>query len=130
MQVELVKADLGNIVKDDIGNTNVINLAWFGLKGGDYGKPWSQAAFNDKTYQIVGDFAGGATVTLQGSNVFVPDLETDDDWVTLTDTNHMAISHSSVGGGQILQNYRWIRAKVVGDAGASIYVYLCGVKGF
>lgn len=91
---------------------NAQSAIWEGLTTNDYGTPWKRSDFSDKTYQVLGDFGTNATVTFYGSNVQNPVLTTDTDWFILTDTTETALSITSAGGGQILQNPLWIRPKV------------------
>ena len=107
---------------------NVLHIKWAGLTTNDYGQPWENPKYADKTFSIIGDFGSGATVVLQGSNVWQPDLTTDTDWHTFTDTTETDVSVTSKTGGQILQNYRWVRPKVTGGTSPSINVYICSAR--
>lgn len=109
---------------------NVQHIKWEGLTTGDYGRPWELPNHADKTFQVLGNFGSGATVTLQGSNVWNPVLTTDDDWESLTDTTETALALTSKGGGQILQNYRWIRPKVASGTTPDLDVLICGTRNY
>jgi hypothetical protein len=109
---------------------NVQHVKWTGLTTNDYGQPWEQPNHSDKTFSIIGDFGSGATVVLQGSNVWNPVLTTDADWHTLTDTTETDVSVTSKTGGQILQNYRWIRPKVTGGTSPDLDVYICAARAY
>jgi hypothetical protein len=103
-------------------------VKWEGLTTNDYGQPWELPSYADKTFSILGNFGSGATVVLQGSNVWDPVLTTDNDWHTLTDTTETDISATSKLGGQILQNYRWIRPKVTGGTTPDLDVLITAAK--
>src|SRR5574343_264614 len=107
---------------------NVQHVKWEGLTTGDYGQPWELPNHADKTLSILGNFGSGATVTMQGSNVWVPDLTSDTDWHTLTDTTETDIAATSKLGAQILQNYRWIRPKVTSGTSPSLNVLICSAR--
>lgn len=107
---------------------NVQHVQWVGGTTNDYGQPWKRADFSDKCFQIKGDFGSGATVSLWGSNEIEPGLANDDDWFALTDTTETALSFTSHTGGQILQNPRWIRPKVVSGTNPVIRVLIEATK--
>lgn len=109
---------------------NIQHVKWEGLTTNDYGQPWELPSNSDKTFQILGNFGSGATVVLQGSNVWDPVLTTDADWETLTDTTETAISTTSKLGGQILQNYRWVRPKVTLGTSPDIDVLICAARSY
>lgn len=109
---------------------NVQNLKWEGLTTNDYGQPWELPNYSDKTFSILGNFGSGATVVLQGSNVWKPVLTDDNDWHTITDTTETDISVTAKTGGQILQNYRWVRPKVTGGTTPDLDVLICAARNF
>lgn len=109
---------------------NVQHVKWEGLTTNDYGTPYENPSYSDKTFQILGNFGSGATVVLQGSNVWSPVLTDDNDWESLTDTTETAISATSKLGGQILQNYRWIRPKVTSGTSPDIDVLITTARNF
>lgn len=109
---------------------NVQTLIWTGLTTNDYGQAWLRSDFTDKTFQIKGDFGSNATCTLYGSNEPIPVLTDDTDWFVLTDTTETNIAATAAGGGQILQNPRWIRPKVTSGTNPSIRILIEATKGF
>lgn len=109
---------------------NVQHVKWEGLTTGDYGQPWENPNYSDKTFSILGNFGSGATVTLQGSNVWNPVLTDDNDWHTLTDTTETDIAVTSKTGGQILQNYRWLRPKVASGTSPDIDVLITSARNY
>jgi hypothetical protein len=112
-----------------VNTGNVQNVSWSGLTTNDYGQAWFRSDFQDKTFQIKGDFGSGATCAIYGSNEITPVLTDDSDWEIVTDTTETAVSTTSKIGGSILQNYRWIRPKVTGGTSPSIKVIIEAVKG-
>lgn len=121
---------MATVVLQTENKGNVQHVKWEGLTTNDYGQPWELPNYADKTFSILGDFGSGATVTLQGSNVWSPVLTTDNDWHTLTDTTETDIAATSKLGGQILQNYRWVRVKVTGGTSPDIDVYISSARGY
>lgn len=118
-------------VKCEAENKGNVQFAkWEGLTTNDYGQPYENPSYSDKTFSILGNFGSGATVTLQGSNVWSPVLTDDNDWHTLTDTTETDIAVTSKTGGQILQNYRWIRPKVTGGTTPDLDVLITTAKGY
>jgi hypothetical protein len=109
---------------------NVQHVKWEGLTTDDYGQPWELPSHGDKTLSILGNFGSGATVTMQGSNVWVPVLTSDDDWHTLTDTTETDIAPTAKLGGQILQNYRWIRPKVTAGTAPDLDVLITSARSY
>lgn len=82
------------------------------------------SGFPDKSVQVSGTF-GGAVLNIQGSN-----NSTDGEngvWATLLDPFNASLSFSSSGLRQILENTKWVRARVSGGNGTtSITVTLFG----
>lgn len=104
------------------------HIRWLALTTNDYGQAWENPINSDKTVSILGNFGSGATVVLQGSNVWNPVLTDDNDWHTITDTTETDLSVTAKTGAQILQNYRWLRPKVTGGTSPSLNVYICSVR--
>lgn len=104
------------------------SVIWEGLTTNDYGVAWKRSDYADKTFQVLGNFGSGATVTLYGSNVQNPVLTSDADWFVLTDTTETALAITSAGGGQILQNPLWIRPKVTGGTSPDLDVLIEAVR--
>jgi len=86
---------------------------------GDTGAPFACPNYADKSIQVVGTF-GGATVTIQGSNMI--DSPT---YATLNDITEMPLTITSAGIKQILENTYWVRP-IISGAGATtnLDVYL------
>lgn len=109
---------------------NVQHVKWEALTTNDYGQPWELPNHSDKTLSILGNFGSGATVTMQGSNVWKPVLTDDNDWHTLTDTTETDIAATAKLGSQILQNYRWIRPKVTSGTSPDLDVLICSARNY
>ena len=93
---------------------------WAGLHTtNDTGAPFLCPHYADKSIQVVGTF-GGATVTIQGSNMI--DSPT---YATLNDATGTALTITSACIKQILENTYWIRPYITGaDANTNLDVYL------
>ena len=102
------------------------------MSGTSTGKPVRLAHYPDKTFQVFTAAAaatyGGATLVWHGS--LEPTADTDhadyatSQWETLTDTNETAISTGVRLGGQILQNYEWVRPVTTGGTSTTILAAL------
>lgn len=95
-------------------------VKWTGFQvAGDTGTPFACPNYPDKSIQVVGTF-GGATVTIQGSNMI--DNPT---YATLNDGTGAALTITSAGIKQILENTYWVRPIISGgDANTNLDVYL------
>lgn len=77
---------------------------WINLRGeGTTGQAIDCGNFADKSVQVTGTF-GGATVTIQGSNIV-----TSPTYATLNDPTGSAITFTSAGIKGILENTYWVR---------------------
>ncbi len=86
---------------------------------GDSGAPFACPNYTDKSIQVFGTF-GGATVTIQGSNVI--DSPT---YATLNDPSGTSLAITSAGIKQVLENTYWIRPIVSGgDTTTDLDIYL------
>jgi hypothetical protein len=80
------------------------------------GIPVSAVGSGDRCFEATGTF-GGATIVLQGSN----DAS---NWYTLKDPGGTAISLTSTGLRQVLENPRYLRPLVSGGSGTSLTAIL------
>jgi len=93
-----------------------------GTWGDDTGRPIDVSAFPDKTVQMSGTF--GAAVVIEGSNdVFGKSV-----WNTLVDPQGTAISMSSAGIEEVLENPYWIRPNA-GAVTAVVVRLVCSRSG-
>jgi len=111
-----------NVIAPTLGNPvrGVWLIKWTGLHStNDTGAPFACSNYADKSIQVVGTF-GGATVTIQGSNVVDSPV-----YATLNDGVGTALTFTSAGIKQILENTYWIRPYITGaDANTNLDVYL------
>jgi hypothetical protein len=117
------------LTTENVGNVQYVT--WAGLTTDDTGQPWERADHSDKCVQILGNFGGTASVTLQGSND--PRVISDPAnavWFALTDPSSTAITKTAAAGEQILENPRWIRPNVTLGTTPSITVIIAATKGF
>lgn len=97
----------------------VVKWEGLGIGGSNVGAPIDLPNYPDKSIQVVGVF-GGATVTIEGSNI--PGVPV---YSTLNDAEGVALTFTSAGLKQVLENTYWIRP-VVTSLGATtdLDVYL------
>lgn len=77
---------------------------------------------SDRSVHVLGTF-GGATMTIEGSNVAAP--AADADWAILKDSAGNNLSFTSAGIQTVIDNVRHIRPKMTGATGTTdIDVYL------
>ena len=77
------------------------------------------AQYPDKTVQVIGNFAGSAEITIEGSN------DGGTTWFELRDITGTALAYLAAEGDLILENPKMIRPLLAsGDASADIDVYL------
>jgi hypothetical protein len=95
-------------------------VKWIGFQvAGDTGKPFECPHYADKSVQVIGTF-GGATVTIQGSNM--KDTPT---YATLNDDGGTALTFTSAGIKKIRENTYWVRPIISGgDETTNLDVYL------
>ncbi len=100
--------------------------SWTHLKlEGDVGRPVACPNLPDKSIQLTGTFGAGGTVIIEGSNMVVDDPSADATWATLNDASGNALSLTSAGIKQVLENTYWIRPRVTVQAVAmDVGVYL------
>lgn len=108
-------------VTDPKGNpTGNFVVKWPGMTGGDVGQPWQAAQWADRNTQALGTF-GGATLTMEGSNVANP-ITTD--FNVLHDGQGVAIAITAAGFIEVNEVPWFTRPKVTGGAGAAIDVIM------
>lgn len=102
---------------------NIISV-WSAMLLNHVGLGILASGFPDKTVQVVGTF-GGCSVVIEGSN-----NSTDGDdgnWSVLVDPFNSSLSFTSAGLKQILENTKYVRARISGgDGTTSITVILFG----
>ena len=91
-------------------------VEWAGLLQNDDGEWKLLGHYNDKSLHVYGTFAGGAAVTLEGSN---EDAPSDPNAVGLTDPTQTPISFTAKGLRQVLENPLRVRPKVTGGDGTT-----------
>jgi len=86
---------------------------------GDTGTPFACPNYPTQSVQVVGTF-GGATVTIQGSNMI-----DDPTYATVNDGVGTALTFTSAGIKKIMENTYWVRP-IISGAGAdtNLDVYL------
>lgn len=99
----------------------VYEVRWEGLATGDVGDAASLPFASDKSIHVVGTFAGGTTVTLQGSNDAEP---TPSVWSTLNDAQGNPLTFTSARIEQLVENPKFIRPSVAGGAADDVDVNL------
>lgn len=111
-------------IRNDKFARSVYVTVWTGLSENDRnGDPESLVQAADRTVQVTGTF-GGATVVIEGSNIAVPNLATNDDWFQLTTPAGTNVSFTSAGGALIAENPLHIRPRVSGGTNTDISVDL------
>lgn len=91
-----------------------MTIEWANLGQGDDGSWYMLGHYSDKCLHVYGTF-GGATVTIQGSN----QDSTPTSGLGLTDPTQTAISMTSEGMKQVLENPLFIRPKITGGDGTT-----------
>lgn len=121
-------ADINPSTEFDFKNTPVfrknILSTWAGMLLNHAGLGVLASGFPDKTVQIVGTF-GGCSVVIEGSNNSTDG--NDGNWTVLSDPFNSSLSFTSSGLKQILENTKYVRARISGgDGTTSITVILFG----
>lgn len=105
------------------------------MSGVSTGRPVRIADFPDKTFHHWDNSSswGGATLVWEGSNDERADPThanyASSEWQTLTDTTETALTFAATdGGGQILQNYEWIRPKTTGGTNTAVTATILAAK--
>lgn len=102
-------------------------ISWT-LVNGEYGRPIEISSFPDKTVHIYGTFGSGGSVTIYGSNNPVDAVGEGVDpasgtWVALVDPQGNAITKTAAAIEQVLENPKYITAKVTaGDGTTSLTI--------
>ena len=97
------------------GNWSKI-FQWVGLKSGDTGEPFPMGSYSDKTIQVEGNFSGGASVSLEGTNNV---NKASPVYFTLHKTDLSHLTFSSPDGFAIIDNPHMIRPNVSGGDGST-----------
>jgi len=99
-------------------DTRVKIFLWETLTDSDTATPVVVAGYQDKSVQVFGTF-GGATVTIEGSNVVSTPT-----YATLDDANDNNLAFTSAGIEEITAACYQIRPAVTGGTAEDIDVYL------
>jgi hypothetical protein len=108
-------AERGYTVDNSISGVKIVT--WSGLQHNDTGKPFTCPMFADKSVQVAGDFGGGGTVLIQGSN-----YANSSAYATLNDPQGNALSITTAKIEQILENTFTVRPSVTGDGSTNLVV--------
>lgn len=114
------------------GSTASFPIGWT-LTNGQYGRPLEISSFPDKCAHIFGTFGSGGSVTIYGSN---NDADFDVDpaggtWAVLVDPQGNAITKTSNAIEQILENPKYITAKVTaGDGTTSLTISINAARSY
>ena len=110
----------------DTFREKTLKFVW-AMTGTSTGQPVRACDFGDKTFQHwdVSASWGGATLVWQGSNDERANPAhasySSSQWESLTDTTETALSFVAAdGGGQVLQNYEWIRPITTGGTATAV----------
>ena len=108
-----------------IGPTNagLIEVTWIGLDTSNRdGSGVLMAKSPDKTVQVIGNFAGSASIAIEGSN------DGGTGWFKLKDITGTVLAFTEAGGDLILENPKLIRPLLtLGDNDTDIDVFLVAV---
>lgn len=103
---------------------------WLAIANGNVGERVKVGNYNDATVQIKGTFGVGGSVTMRGSDMADPDVETAAHWFTITDAQANAITKTAAAGEVHLEAPMWLSPIVTaGDGTTAIDVHLKLVKG-
>ena len=99
-------------------------VKWTGFTlTGDTGAPCACPNYPEKSIQVVGTF-GGATVTIQGSNIVDSPI-----YSTLNDDGGTALTFTEAGIKKIRENSYWVRPSISGTtATTNLNVHLLSQK--
>lgn len=100
---------------------NTVIAVWTGFLGAaDSSNVWAGADYADKTVNAYGDFTGGGSVKLQGTN---DPLQAAASWIDLTAVGGGALTFSAPGMKVMAENPYYIRCVPAGTlAGAAIAI--------
>lgn len=91
-------------------------VTWAGLLNGDTGGPVDLPAFPDRTFQVIGTFGVGGSVTMEGSNAGAV-------YAALTDPQGNAITKTAAAIETVVETPKFSRPNVTaGDGTTSITV--------
>jgi hypothetical protein len=99
-------------------------VQWSNLRNGDDGQWYvlTGAKYPDKSVQVYGTFGTGGTLVIEGSN----QVDTFDNYSTLTDSFGNSLTFAAAGLRQINQNTFAIRPRVTGgNDNTSLTVVIC-----
>lgn len=89
---------------------------WTGILNGDDGNYIEATEYGDRTFQIIGTFGVGGSVTMQGSNDGTNAF-------TLTDPQGNAVTKTAAAGETLMETPRYIRPLcTAGDGSTSLTV--------
>jgi hypothetical protein len=109
------------VVTTDFLEEGVVLAKWGPLANGENGNPAQLRKWPTKTVQVFGTFGVGGSVSFQGSNDGVS-------WATLKDSLGAALTFTSAGLRDILENCAQYRAIVTaGDGTTSLSVWVMAV---
>lgn len=94
------------------GDDSVVLVTWTGLLNGDDGAPVQLIKYADRSVQIVGVFGTGGTVAIEGSN-------NGTDYATLNSVTGTALTVTTAGVRQILENTVLLRPRVTAGDGTT-----------
>jgi hypothetical protein len=96
---------------------SVMLLTWTGLAAaGDIGDTQSYANYGDKTFICAGNFSGGATVVIEGSNDGI-------NWATLSNRQGTAMTFTGLGMNTSQDKPIFVRPRLTaGTGGANVIV--------
>jgi len=109
---------------EPIAGGGVRRVVWTNLHNGDNGQWYvlTGAKYPDKSVHVYGTFGTGGTLVIEGSN----QVDTFDNYSTLTDSFGNSLTFAAAGLRQINQNTFAIRPRVTsGDANTSLTVVIC-----
>lgn len=93
-------------------------VTWGPLGAGDEGAPISMIGSSRRTLQVIGSFAGGSKVTIEGSN-------NGTDWAPLSDIHGNRLVFAGVGISTVADLTLWIRPRVsTGNPGATVIMLM------
>jgi hypothetical protein len=99
-----------------------LTVQWLSLGNGDDGQAYTSSFFPDKSIQIGGNFGGGSTIILEGSNVPTPGAG---DWAQLHNPQGDLLSFTVAGIDTVLENARHMRPRVTaGDGTTDLNAYV------
>ena len=101
-------------IENILGGTKIVTWT---LNDGDDGAPFVSPVFADKSAQVEGTFGSGGTVKIQGSNYTTAPL-----YEVLNDPQGSALSFTTAGLRQVLENSYLVRPIVTAGSGVTVVV--------